>query len=293
MSKRSGFVAIIGRPNVGKSTLLNHIIGEKLAGVSAKPQTTRGMVRGIVTRSSGQIVYLDTPGHHKPKDKLGNWMLGEIEKALESADLIYWLVLPHMPREEDLKILSLIKKTKTPVFLVINQIDRFSKEQILPVLAHYQEIHAFKEYIPISAKQGTQVAELVKLTLDHLPEGEYLYPEDQISDQQERYFLQEIIREKLYRHTGQEIPYSASVTIDSCKERRKGLTDIHATITVERKSQRTIVIGKKGEKLKLIGQEARKDIEGFLRTKVFLEIWVKVLADWKEKDNLLRRLGYE
>ncbi len=291
-SRHSGFVAIIGRPNVGKSTLLNYLIGEKLAGVSPKPQTTREVIRGILTKPEGQIVFLDTPGFHKPEDLLGQWMVREVEKSLEEADLLYWMVIPEAMRPEERKIAETLKRAMTPVILLVNQIDRYPKPHLLPVLAEYQSAHPFREMIPISAKTGDQVEALLKKTFELLPEGAPLFPEDQISDQQERFHVGEIIREKLYLFTGEEIPYATSVMVESFKDRNDRLTDIQATIIVEKDSQKGIVIGKNGEKMKQIGQAARLDLERFLGRKVFLQLWVKTLPHWKRDKAAFHRLGY-
>lgn len=292
-NKKSGFAAIIGRPNVGKSTLLNRLVGEKLAGVSPKPQTTRNSVRGILSRPQGQIVFVDTPGLHEPRDLLGKWMIQEIQKSLEGVDLFYWMVLPGAIHPEDEKILEFIKPLNLPVFLLVNQIDRFPKPEILPVLDHYQKVLDFREMIPISAKEGDQVELLIQKTFDNLPEGEPLFPEDQISDQNERFLVAEILREKLFHFTGEEIPYATAVMIETFKERNEKLIDITATIVVEKDSQKAIVIGKKGQKLKEIGQAARLHMEKFLGKKVFLQVWVKTLPHWKRDQNALRQLGYQ
>ncbi len=290
---KCGFVAIVGRPNVGKSTLLNRLVGEKLAGVSPKPQTTRAVIRGILTRPEGQIIYLDTPGHHDPHDSLGRWMLGEIEKSLGSVDLLYFMVLPQDVHPLDKRLLQVIQTARLPVFLVVNQIDRFPKPEILPVLDHYHRLNAFKEMIPISAKHGDQVDLLIQKTFEHLPEGPLLFDPEQISDQEERLFVSEMIREKIFHLTEEEIPYATSVSVDSFKEREDGLIAIQATIVVERDSQKAIVIGKKGTKLKEIGTASRFEIERFLGKKVFLELWVKTLPHWKKDESALRRLGYK
>lgn len=293
MGKKSGFVAIIGRPNVGKSTLLNFLIGEKLAAVSNKPQTTRNPVRGIYTKPQGQIVFVDTPGLHDPRDPLGNWMIKEVDKSLEGVDLIYWMVLPMPPQPYEEKILQKIKSIKIPVILVVNQIDRFPKPEILPVLEYYAQAHHFTELIPISAKDGDQIGLLVQKTFDHLPEQEPFFPEDQISDQNERFIVTEIIREKLFRFTEQEIPYSTAVVVDAFNEKSEKLLHIQATIVVEKDSQKGIVIGKRGDMLKRIGQAARMDLEKSLGRKIFLELYVKVVDQWKKNENSLRDLGYE
>ncbi len=293
MSKKSGFVAIIGRPNVGKSTLLNFMVGEKLAGVSNKPQTTRNPVRGIYTKPQGQIVFVDTPGLHDPRDPLGNWMIKEVDKSLEGVDLVYWMVLPMPPQPYEEKILQKIKGMKMPVFLLVNQVDRFPKPEILPVLEHYAAAHTFTEMIPISAKHGDQIGLLAQKTFDHLPEQDPFFPEDQLSDQNERFIVTEIIREKLFRFTEQEVPYSTAVVVDSFKEKSERLLHIQVTIVVEKDSQKAIVIGKRGDMLKRIGTAAREDLEKSLGRKIFLEIWVKVIRDWKSDNSALRDLGYE
>lgn len=290
---KSGYVAIIGRPNVGKSTLLNYLIGEKIAGVSAKPQTTRGTIHGILTRDAGQIMFLDTPGFHKPQDRLGDWMVHEVENALEHADLVLWLVLPGEVKAIEEKILNLVKARKTPVILVVNQVDRFPKEQILPLLDYYQKAHAFAEMIPISAKTGIQVDILLEKTFEHLPEGEKLFPEDQLSDQTERFLAAELIREKLYHLTHEEIPYGTAVVIEEFQERENGLIEIHAAFVVEKDSQKAIVIGKQGQMIKEIGSAARVDLENFLGRKVFLKLWVKTLNHWKRDAKSLRQLGFQ
>ncbi len=293
MGKHSGFVAIIGRPNVGKSTLLNYMVGEKLAGVSNKPQTTRNPVRGILTRPQGQIVFVDTPGLHDPRDPLGSWMVKEVDKALDGVDLVYWMVLPVPPHPYEEKILEKVKSFKIPVFLLINQVDRYPKPDILPVLEYYDQAHKFTELIPISAKLGDQVGLLEQKTFDNLPEQDPFFPEDQISDQNERFIVTEIIREKLFRFTEQEVPYSTAVTVDAFKEKSERLLHIQATIVVEKDSQKAIVIGKRGDMLKRIGTAAREDLEQTLGRKIFLEIWVKVINDWKKNRGSLKDLGYE
>ena len=288
-----GYVAIIGRPNVGKSTLLNRLVGEKLAGVSPKPQTTRNAVRGILTRKEGQILFLDTPGLHDPRDPLGKWMVQEAQKSLEGADLIYWMVLPEKLHSGDEKILELVHGLTIPAFLLVNQIDRFPKPHILPVLQHYEKAHSFRELIPISAREGDQVELLIQKTFEYLPAGEPHFPEDQISDQNERFIVTEIIREKIFRLTGEEIPYATTVVIEDFKERNEKMVDIQATVIVEKDSQKAIVIGKDGAKMKQIGQSARLDIEKFLRKKVFLQLWVKTMPNWKRDEPSLRKLGFE
>ncbi len=290
---KCGYVSIIGRPNVGKSTLLNRLVGLKIAGVSPKPQTTRNLVRGILTRPEGQIVFVDTPGLHKPHDLLGEWMVHEVAKSLEEIDLLYWMVMPGDLHPEDAKILEMVKKITKPVFLLINQTDRFPKPALLPVLEHYSKEFNFQELIPVSAKQGDQMDVLIRKSFENLPEGPPLFPEDQISDQSERFIVAEILREKLFICTGEEIPYATAVEIETFQEREDGLINIEATILVERDSQKAIVIGKGGAKLKEIGRFARVEMERFLERKVFLKTWVKTLPNWKKDPAALRRLGYQ
>lgn len=291
-TKHSGFVAIIGRPNVGKSTLLNYLVGEKLAGVSNKPQTTRNPVRGILSKPQGQIVFVDTPGLHQPQDLLGSWMMREADKALEGVDLLYWMVLPQPPHPYEEKILELVKKLKIPTFLLVNQTDRYSKPAILPVLEFYAAAHSFAEMIPVSAKTGDQIELVLQKTYEALPLAEPFFPEDQISDQNERFIVTEIVREKLFRFTEQEVPYSTAIVIDEFKDRNERLTDIQLTIVVEKDSQKAIIIGKQGEMLRQIGQQARYDIENLLKKKVFLQIWVKTVPFWKGSERALKDLGY-
>ncbi len=291
-----GHVAIIGRPNVGKSTLLNKLVGEKLAGTSAKPQTTRDVVRGILTVPDGaavespyrgQIVFLDTPGVHQPKDALGAGMVRDVHQSLADADILYWMVYPKALGEPERAILKWMQEVKLPVFLVVNQIDHFPKDDLLVALDAYQKVFPFKEYIPISAKTGENVSKLIQQTLAYLPEGEFIYPEDQISDQNIRFHVQEMIREKLYHFLGEELPYDGAVRIDEFKEEER-ITRIHATIVVERDSQKAIVIGKGGEKIKQIGTAARLDIQKFLGKKVFLQLWCKPIPGWKSNLGFLR-----
>jgi len=291
-SFRSGFVSIIGKPNVGKSTLLNRLVGERLAGVSRKPQTTREVIRGILSERRGQAIFLDTPGFHEPHDRLGEWMLGQIEKALESSDLIYWIVFPGLPREDDRALAGKLQKAKIPIFLLVNQVDRISKPQLLPVIDAYQKLFAFREIIPVSALKGDNLPPLVKKTFDVLPENPAYFPEDLLTDQSERTIVSEMIREKIFRFTGEEIPYSSALEIEEFKERSERLVAIKATIVVEKDSQKAILIGKGGAKIKQIGEEARKEIERFLGKKVFLELWVKTLKHWKRDPQALKRLGF-
>ena len=291
-SLRSGFVSIIGKPNVGKSTLLNRLVGERLAAVSRKPQTTRGVIRGILTAKEGQAVFLDTPGLHKPRDPLGNWMLGEIDQSIQDADLIYWMVFPELPEAEDEKFAGEFKEAEKAVFLLINQVDRVPKPKVLPVIDAYRKVFPFREIIPISALAGDNLPVLIRKTFETLPENPPYFPEELLTDQSERTIVSEMIREKIFRFTGEEIPYSSAVEIEEFEERSEKLVAIKAAIVVEKGSQKAILIGKGGAKIKQIGQEARLEIERFLDKKVFLELWVKTLKNWKKDPEALRRLGF-
>ena len=292
MKKHSGFVGIIGEPNVGKSTLLNRLIGEKLSAVSSKPQTTRQTIRGIMTRQEGQAIFLDTPGFHQPKDKIGGWMMDEIKKTLHNVELIYLMVRPKQLGKYEQQMIHLLEACSVPVFLLINKMDLVKKTGALPVIEEYQSHYPFKEYIPISAETGEHVSLLIEETFKYLPEAELYFPEDQISDQHERMIVAELIREKLYHHTHEEVPYSTTVEINKFQARNDKLIDIEATVIVERDSQKAIVIGKKGANMKLIGTEARKDIEALLGKKVFLKLWARTELDWKSSNHKLKEYGY-
>ncbi len=287
----SGFVSILGRPNVGKSTLLNRLTGVKLAAVSKKPQTTRQVIHGILSESRGQAVFLDTPGFHKPKDSLGRFMVGEAAKTFVEAELFYWLAEPELPRNEDFEFLNQIGTVTKPVFCLINKIDSVSKPELLPVLDEYGKKFPFKEVIPISALKGDQIDLLLEKTFAYLPEHEPYFPEDMTSDQSERFISTEMIREKIFRFTGEEIPYSTTVVIESFKE-EESIVRIHAVIFVEKDSQKGILIGAGGKKMKQIGQAAREDLEIFLGQKVYLELWVKTLKNWKKDSRYLKQLGF-
>lgn len=291
-SFRSGFVSIVGRPNVGKSTLLNRLVGERLAGVSKKPQTTRGVVRGILSTTEGQAIFLDTPGFHEPHDRLGAWMVGEIHQAIKGSDLIYWMVFPKPPQSEEIRFVEGLKETKLPLFLLINYVDRVEKPELLPVIDSYHKLFPFREIIPISALQGDNLPVLLKKTFEALPENPPYFSEELLTDQNERTIVSEMIREKVFRFTGEEVPYCSAVEINEFKEKSDKLVVIQATIIVEKDSQRGILIGKGGAKIKQIGQAARQEIEHFLGKKVFLELWVKTLKNWKKDPEALKRLGF-
>ncbi len=288
---KCGYVALIGKPNVGKSTLLNTILGDKISIVTEKPQTTRNKIIGIKNLSEAQIIFVDTPGIHKPLHKLGEFMIKQSFEAMEMVDLIIFLVEPENPEEADFSIIKKLKKINKPVILAINKIDKVPKQSLLPLIDTYKDLYAFKEIIPISALKADGVDKLLDIIIHYLPASVKLYPDDMITDQAERFMVAELIREKIMKYTEEEVPYSVAVDIDSWEESEK-LIKIKANIYVEREGQKLIIIGKKGERLKTIATEARLDIERFLGTKVFLEVWVKVRKKWRQKDIFLRALGY-
>ncbi|AKS38953.1 GTPase Era [Anoxybacillus gonensis] len=291
---KSGFVAIIGRPNVGKSTFLNRVIGQKIAIMSDKPQTTRNKIQGVYTTDDAQIIFIDTPGIHKPKHKLGDFMVKVAQSALQEVDLILFMVnaVEGLGRGDEF-IIERLKQVQTPVFLVINKIDEVHPDDLLPLIEQYRSLHSFAEVIPISALQGNNVETLLQQIKHYLPEGPQYYPAHQITDHPERFIIAEFIREKALHLTREEVPHSIAVVIDSIERRENGDTVyVAATIIVERDSQKGIIIGKRGQMLKEIGQRARADIEALLGSKVFLELWVKVQKDWRNKMAQLRDLGY-
>lgn len=288
---KCGYVALIGKPNVGKSTLLNTILGEKISIVSEKPQTTRNRIIGIKNLPESQIIFVDTPGIHKPKNKLGEFMVKQSYEAMEMVDLIVLMVEPEKPAEAELFIINKLKKFKKPVVLVINKIDSVSKQILLPLIDQYKDLFNFKEIIPISALKKDGIDRLIDRISLYLPQSPKLYPDDMVTDQAERFMVAEFIREKIMKNTQQEIPYAVAVDIERWEETEK-LISIGANIYVEREGQKIIIIGKKGERLKKIATEARLDIERFLGIKVFLEVWVKVRKKWRQRDMLLKSLGY-
>jgi GTP-binding protein Era len=290
---RSGYVAIIGRPNVGKSTLLNSILGDKIAIVTSKPQTTRNKIIGIKTLDAAQIIFIDTPGIHRPRHKLGETMIRAAKEALNEVDVILIMVEPREPDKGDRAIIDLLKKVQSPVFLLINKIDIFRKSDILPIIDHFKELYPFKEIIPISAIKHDGINLLIKRICDYLPPGPRYYPDDLITDQLERFMVSEIVREKTMDMTKEELPYSVAVKVAEWKEREDGLISINCNIYVERKGQKAIIIGKRGAMLKAIGSAARLEIEKLLNTKVFLEIWVKVKKNWRNDMRFLKELGYK
>lgn len=290
---RSGFVSIVGRPNVGKSTLLNCILGEKVVITSDKPQTTRNRIQGIHNVPGGQIIFIDTPGIHKAKSRLNKFMVEEALSAIEGVDLILFLVeAASAPAKEAAFIDEVLRNTGIPVLLVINKIDLVPKAELLAKIAAYGEIFPFKEIIPLSAATGDGVPQLVSLVHGLLPEGPLYFPDDILTDVPERFVVAEIVREKIMRLTRDEVPYSVAVVVDSFKERENGVVAIQATINVERDSQKGIVIGRRGEMLKKIGSQARQEIERLLDAKVFLELFVRVSPEWSDNSRLLKEFGY-
>ena len=290
---KSGFVSIIGRPNVGKSTFLNRIIGQKIAIMSDKPQTTRNKIQGVYTENDAQVIFIDTPGIHKPKHKLGDFMVKMAQTTLKEVDIVLFMVnaVEGFGRGEEF-IIEKLKETKQPVFLVINKIDQLHPEQLLELIDQYRKLHEFAEIVPISALDGNNVDALIGTIKKYLPEGPQYYPDNQVTDHPERFIIAELIREKVLHLTREEVPHSVAVVIDAIQKREGGAVYINATIVVERASQKGIIIGKQGKMLKEVGKRARFDIEALLGSKVFLEVWVKVQKDWRNKMSQLRDLGF-
>ncbi|MGD2118844.1 MAG: GTPase Era [Chromatiales bacterium] len=293
MPNRSGFVAIVGRPNVGKSTLLNKIIGQKLAITSHKPQTTRHSILGVKTLADGQIVYVDTPGIHRRGNQAMNRYLNRTANAvLTDVDILLFVVQAGVWNREDRLVLKNIVNSKRPAILVVNKVDEFpDKQALLPFIEEISAQHDFISVIPVSAKNGYQVEQLENRVLEAMPEGENIFPEDQLTDRSERFFAAELIREQLTRHFHMELPYATTVEIEKFVE-EKNLYRIHALIWVERAGQKNILIGKKGEALKQVGTQARQEMEKFFDKKVFLQLWVKVKKSWSSDEAALARLGY-
>ena len=291
---KSGFVTLIGRPNVGKSTLMNQLIGQKIAITSNKPQTTRNRIQTVYTCEEGQIIFLDTPGIHKAKNKLGEYMVSVAERTLKEVDIILWLVEPStFIGAGERYIAEQLRHISTPVFLVINKIDTVGKGEILNFIAAYRDILDFAEIIPVSALKGENTEELVKTMFQYLEQGPMYYNEDTITDQPERQIVAELIREKALRNLSDEIPHGIAVAIDQMRERPGGrLIDIDATIICEKNSHKGIIIGKQGAMLKRIGTDARRDIQALLDCQVNLKLWVKVKKDWRDSDFLLKNFGY-
>ncbi len=292
---KSGFVTIIGRPNVGKSTLMNQLIGQKIAITSKKPQTTRNRIQTVYTDNSrGQIVFLDTPGIHQAKNKLGEYMVHVAENSLRDVDVILWLVEPsNYVGAGEQHIVKQLEKAKLPVILIINKIDTVEREKILEYIDTYRKIYDFDEIIPVSALRGTNLSDVIDSIYKYLPYGPMFYDEDTVTDQPKRQIVAEIIREKSLHALEEEVPHGIAVVIESMKDRKKGnMTDIEATIVCERESHKGIIIGKGGAMLKKIGTNARYEIEQLLDMKVNLKLWVKVKKDWRDSDSLMKNFGY-
>ena len=291
---KSGFVAVVGRPNVGKSTLLNQTIGQKIAIVSDTPQTTRNRILGILTLPDAQILFLDTPGIHKPQHKLGEYMVNSARSALREVDLILFVSdVTESVGPGERFILDMLKQEQTPVILVLNKVDLVAKDKLLPIISQYSAFRDFAAIVPVSALAGSNVDRLLSVIKDLLPEGPQYYPEDEVTDQPERVVAAEFIREKIFRLTREEIPHSTAVEVEEMKTRPNGDVFLRATIYVERESQKGIIIGAKGAMLKEIGQQARLDMENIFGSRFFVDLWVKVKNDWRNKEGSLRMFGYD
>lgn len=289
---KSGFASLIGRPNVGKSTLMNCIIGQKIAITSNKPQTTRNRIQTVYTSEEGQIVFLDTPGIHKAKNKLGSYMVNVAKSSLQDVDVVLWLVEPgDYIGAGDRDILEKLKKVKAPVILVINKIDTVKKETLLQVIDIYRKEMDFVEIVPVSALKADNTEELISCIMKYMPYGPAFYDEDTVTDQPERQIVAELVREKALHCLSEEIPHGIAVSIEAMKYKKK-IVEIEATIICEKDSHKGIVIGKQGQMLKKIGSQARYDIEKLLECKVNLKLWVKVKKDWRDSDFLLKNFGY-
>ena len=289
---KSGFVTLIGRPNVGKSTLMNYLIGQKIAITSNKPQTTRNRIQTVLTTDEGQIVFVDTPGIHKAKNKLGEYMVNVAENTLNEVDVVLWLVEPTtFIGAGEQHIAKQLQRVKTPVILVINKVDSVKREEILPAIAAYKDIYDFADIVPVSARSGDNTDELLRVIMKYLPYGPQFYDEDTVTDQPERQIVAELIREKALHSLQDEIPHGIAVAIDRMKMQNK-VMHIDATIICERDSHKGIIIGKQGSMLKKIGSTARYEIERMLDCKVNLKLWVKVKKDWRDSEFLMKNFGY-
>lgn len=296
VSYKSGFVAVIGRPNVGKSTLLNHLVGQKIAIVSDTPQTTRNRILGILTLPDAQILFLDTPGIHKPKHKLGEYMVKSAQESLKEVDLILFVSDATESYGAGERFILDMVQTETasaPVILVLNKVDLLAKEKLLPMIQQYAQLYDFAAVVPVSAVTGENTQQLIEVIKKHLDEGPQYYPEDEITDQPERVVAAELIREKIFRLTRDEIPHSTAVEVEEMKTRENGDIFLRATIYVERDSQKGIVIGAGGMMLKEVGRQARLEMENIFGSRFFVDLWVKVKKDWRNKEGSLRMFGYD
>ncbi len=291
-SFRSGYVSLIGRPNVGKSTILNALLGQKIAIVSDKSQTTRNRILGIKTYDNAQIIFIDTPGIHKPRHMLGETMVRAVKEALKEIDMVIFVTEPGRSKDRDREIIESLKALDRPVMLAINKIDKIKKTELLSIIDDYKKLFAFKEIIPLSALKQDGLDILQENILKYLPEGPKYYPDELVTDQIERFMVAEIIREKIMEKTSDEIPYSVAVEVVDWTERKEGAVLISANIYVEREGQKGIIIGKKGKMLKVVGTASRQDIEKLLGTKVFLQLWVKVRRGWRDNKKILTELRY-
>jgi len=291
---KSGFVSIIGRPNVGKSTFMNKVLGQKIAIMSDKPQTTRNKIQGVYTTDDSQMIFIDTPGIHKPKHQLGEHMMKVARNTLRETEVILFLVnvSEELGRGDEF-IIDMLQNTKTPIVLVMNKIDLVHPDKLIQQIEVYKDKLDFSDIVPISALQGNNIEKLLQVIAGYLPEGPMYYPADRVTDHPEHFIVSELIREKALHLTSQEIPHAIGVEIDRMKADEKGTVHVSATIYVERNSQKGMVIGKNGKMLKEIGKLARADIENLLGSKVFLEVWVKVQKDWRNKTQFIRSLGYK
>ncbi|WP_395318546.1 GTPase Era [Fructilactobacillus frigidiflavus] len=290
---KSGFVAIVGRPNVGKSTFLNRVVGQKIAIMSDKAQTTRNKIQGVYTNKDAQIVFLDTPGIHKPENKLDEYMDASALSSLREVEAVLFMVSATETRGAgDNYIIDQLKKVDVPVYLIINKIDEINPDKLLVIMDTYRKAYDWAEVFPISALKGNNVDELIDNLIDHLPEGPQYYPDDQVTDHPERFIVQEIVREKILENTRQEIPHSVAVYVESMKTNENGKVQIEASIIVEREGQKRIIIGKGGALLKYISIGARREIEKLLGSKVNLKLWIRVQSGWRDKDTALNNLGY-
>ncbi|NLL70609.1 MAG: GTPase Era [Epulopiscium sp.] len=292
---KSGFVTIIGRPNVGKSTLMNQLTGQKVAIMSNKPQTTRNKIQSIVTDEKSQIIFIDTPGIHKPKHKLGEYMVKVAETTLNEVDLVLWLVEPETKiGPGDRYIVEQLRNVNTPIFLVINKIDTIAKDRLLEVIDVYKDLFPFAEIIPLSAITGENVKVLFDMIYRRLPEGPQYFPEDMITDQPERQLVAELIREKALHLLQEEIPHGIAIEIESMRQREEqDIIDVQAVIYCEKDSHKSIIIGKQGSMLKRIGSLSRQDIERLLGSQIYLELWVKVKKNWRDSDFMLKNFGFD
>jgi GTP-binding protein Era len=290
---RAGFVSITGRPNVGKSTFLNAVLGQKVSIVTAKPQTTRNRIIGIKTIENGQVIFIDTPGIHRPKHGLGAAMLREARRAIKDVDVVLYMVEPRLPSRGESEVIKLFERLEKPVLLAINKIDAVKKTELLPVIEAYRNLFAFEAVIPISALKGEGLDSVIEELLRFLEPGPQYYPDDLVTDRLERFMVSEIIREKIMEATEEEIPHSVAVEIIGWEEKKSGAVIINANIYVEKNSQKGIIIGSKGATLKSVGTRARADIESLLGTKVFLELWVKVKKHWRDDKASLMEFGFE